>query len=277
MRAARAAGDAEMLGSMDTASKDPASSSSPRPLILTSDPDLLDQLLRLCAAANLTPDVIADVARVRPAWGRAAAVLVGDDQAAAVARLALARRDHVVLVSQLRDATPLWPVAVGLRADDVAILPAAQARLVERLGDIADGVSRGATVGVIGGCGGVGASTFAAALALTAAKSGRPALLLDADPLGGGVELVVGCEDRPGLRWADVAATKGRVSAAAFRGALPSVGSLSVLSWDRTWEGPTDAATMCAMVRAAQRGSELVVLDLPRHLDEAATDALVLV
>ena len=66
------------------------------------------------------------------------------------------------------------------------------------------------------------------------------------------------------------------MSAAAFRGALPSVGSLSVLSWDRTWEGPADAATMGAMVRAAQRGSDLVVLDLPRHLDEPAADALVL-
>ena len=247
-----------------------------RPLIVTVDQDLLDQLLRLCAAASVTPDVLGEAVRARQPWARASAVLVGDDQAVAVARLGLARRDHVVLVSQARDPAPLWPLAVELRADDVAVLPAGQARLIERLSDLADGAATAATVGVIGGCGGAGSSTLAAGLAMTAAKEGLRALLVDADPRGGGVELTVGCEDSPGLRWPEVAAAGGRVSASAFRAALPSLGALSVLSWDRAEAEQTDPPTMRAMVSAAQRCSDIVVVDLPRWLDDAASEALLL-
>ncbi len=245
-----------------------------RPLILTVDQDLLDQLLRLCAAASVTPDVLGEAVRARQPWTRASAVLVGDDQAAAVARLGLARRDHVVLVSQARDPAPLWPLAVELRADDVALLPGGQGRLIERLSDLADGAANAATVGVIGGCGGAGSSTLAAGLAMTAAKAGLRSLLVDADPRGGGVELAVGCEDSPGLRWPDVAAAHGRVSAPAFRAALPSVGALAVLSWDRAEAQQPDPPTMRAMVSAAQRCSDVVVVDLPRWLDDAASEAL---
>ena len=76
---------------------------------------------------------------------------------------------------------------------------------------------------------------------------------------------------RPAL--AEVAATRGRVSASAFRAALPTVGDLAVLSWDRDDATHVDSETMRAMVRAGQRGSELVVIDLPRRLDETATEA----
>jgi len=44
---------------------------------------------------------------------------------------------------------------------------------------------------VIGGCGGAGASTLAASLAVTALGAGRRAILFDADPLGGGLEPLV--------------------------------------------------------------------------------------
>ncbi len=71
---------------------------------------------------------------------------------------------------------------------DVVELPAAETWVVELLTDATDGASRGAlTVGVVGGCGGAGATTFAGALALTAAAR-RTSLLLDLDPLGPGVD-----------------------------------------------------------------------------------------
>lgn len=253
---------------------DSGSSSSARPLIVTHDQDLLEQLLRLCAAVGVTADLADSVDRARQPWARASVVLVGDDVAPAAARLGLGRRDNVVLVSGAPDQAPLWRLAVELRADDVVMLPAAQLRLAERLSDLADGPLRGATVAVVAGSGGAGSSTLASALALTAAKQGRRTLLVDADPLGGGIELVVGCEDSAGLRWPEVAATHGRVSAADFRGALPSVGYLAVLSFDRTLPAPADPSAMRAMLGAARRGSELVVVDLPRRLDEAATEAV---
>ena len=52
---------------------------------------------------------------------------------------------------------------------------------------------RGAVVAVIGGSRGAGASVFATALAQAAAD----ALLIDADPWGGGIDLVFGSEAEP--------------------------------------------------------------------------------
>jgi secretion/DNA translocation related CpaE-like protein len=127
---------------------------------------------------------------------------------------------------------------------------------------------------VVGGCGGAGASTFAAALALTAAGTGRSSLLIDADPLGGGIDLVVGREDAIGLRWPDLARTSGRLSAPALRQALPQVDSLSVLSWGRTQLADISPASMRAVLQAGQRGHEVVVVDVPRTLGPAAEEAL---
>jgi hypothetical protein len=60
-------------------------------------------------------------------------------------------------------------------------------------------------VGVVGGSGGVGASTFAAVLALGAARATRgPAVLIDLDPIGGGIDVLLGVQSIPGLRWSGV-------------------------------------------------------------------------
>lgn len=249
-------------------------SPSTRPLIVTRDQDLLEQLLRLCAAAGVTADLVESVERARQPWARASAVLVGDDLAPAAAHLGLARREGVVVVSAAREQAALWRLAVELRADDVVLLPAGQLRLAERLSDLADGPVRGTTVALVGGSGGAGSSTLAGALALTAAKRGRRAHLIDVDALGGGIDLVVGCEDLAGLRWPQVAATHGRVSAAAFRDALPTVGDVAVLSFDRSGLPLAAPAVVRSMIGAAQRGAELVVVDLPRRLDDSATEAL---
>ncbi len=245
-----------------------------RPAVVTEDRDLLDQILRLCAAGGVTPDLANDSTGRRHAWACASMVLVGDDQASTVARLGLSRRDNVVLVSLSADRAAVWRLAVELRADQVVFLPEEQQRLIDCLADAAEGGDRARTVGVVGGCGGAGASTTAAGLALTAARAGRSALLLDIDPLGGGIDLVLGCEDVPGVRWPEVVTTRGRVGAHAFRSALPRMGALPVLSWDRTGPRATVPAVMQVLLGAAQRGSELVVVDLPRRLDEAATQAM---
>jgi secretion/DNA translocation related CpaE-like protein len=169
---------------------------------------------------------------------------------------------------------PVWQAALRLHADDVFVLPADEQRLVVYLGDFLDGAVRGRTVGVIGGCGGAGASTFAAALALVSARSGEPTTIVDADPLAWGLELVLGCEAAAGLRWPDVARTEGRVSAAALRGALPHIQGLAVLSWSRDAQRRTDPDVARTMLQAAQRGSTLVVVDLPRAVDRSAARLL---
>ena len=138
--------------------------------------------------------------------------------------------------------------------------PAGLADLDDLLGA---GELPGRCVGVVGGSGGAGASTLAVALAVTAAASSRVALL-DLDPLGGGLDLLLGLEDAAGLRWPALASATGRLSSSALTAALPSVSGARVLSWDcgDVLDVPPDAVG--AVVEAAVRGVDLVVLDLPR-------------
>ena len=49
------------------------------PLVVTRDVELRDELLRLCAAAAVTPDVVDDAALARRDWLVASCVLVGAD------------------------------------------------------------------------------------------------------------------------------------------------------------------------------------------------------
>lgn len=245
------------------------------PLVVTRDPVLTDQLLRLCAAAGITPELVGDGKGARVGWRRAACVVVGDDLADEVAALDLARRSDVVLVAVAPGSADLWKCGVALHADDVVTLPDADSWLVDRLSDCLDASSTSClTVGITAARGGAGATTLAAALATTAARQGISSLLIDADPLAGGIDLVLGCEGTAGLHWPQVASTHGRVSSTALRAALPKSGDLAVLSWDRSADMSVDSTTMTSILAAARRGSELVVVDVPRHGDEPTRAAL---
>ena len=246
-----------------------------RPLLVTSDNALLDELLRLCAAAGAEAQVAHDVTSARLSWSTPPLVVVGSDVATSVAGARLPRRSGVVLVGLDLDDAGIWDVAVEIGADGVIFLPDAQAWLIDRFGEAADsGDGDGLAVAVIGGRGGAGATTLAACLALTGASESLRCLLVDADPLGGGIDLTVGAEDVTGLRWPDLAAAGGRVSGVALRDALPRVHGLSVLSSGRGDALTVPSQAMRSVLSAATRMSDLVVVDLPRHVDAAAEQAL---
>ncbi|MFI8290637.1 septum formation initiator [Streptomyces sp. ms191] len=242
------------------------------PLIVTEDLALLDDLLRLCAAAGAEPQVHHTVPD-RRVWAEAPLVLIGDDVAARCR--GVARRQDVLLVGREPDDPDVWRTAVEIGADGVLRLPDAEGRLVGRIADATEGVGRQAlTVGVIGGRGGAGASTLACALALAAARTGRRTLLVDGDPLGGGLDVLLGGERAEGRRWPDFAESKGRVAGGALEESLPSVRGLRVLSWDRGDAVAVPPEAMRAVLAAARRRGGVVVVDLPRRLDEAVTEAL---
>jgi secretion/DNA translocation related CpaE-like protein len=242
-----------------------------RPLVVTARPELLDELLRLAATAGAEVEVAADPGAARRSWPTAPLVLVGADAGPACARARLPRRDGVVLVGDDLDDAGVWQLAVEVGAAHVAFLPDGEAWLVSSLADAAEGAGpEGALVAVVGGRGGAGATTLACALAVTATRTGRRALLIDADPLGGGIDLVFGGEADGGLRWPDLGTTRGRVPAAALDAALPRMADLSVLSWDRSDLAQVPVDAMAAVLAAGRRASELVVVDLPRTLDEAS-------
>lgn len=252
-----------------------ASTPKKRVLLVTADLDLLDDVLRLGAAAGAELEVAADVPAARASWTTAPVVLVGGDVAESAAGAHLPRRDDVVIVGTDLDDAGIWQRAVVLGADSVVFLPDAESWLVDLLADAAEGRPRGApVVGVIGGRGGAGASCLAAALAVTGVRTGRRTMLVDADPLGGGIDLVLGGEAAGGLRWPELAGTRGRVSGSALRDALPRVDELTVLSWDRGDALRIPPEAMAALLAAGERGSDLVVVDLPRWADDAARCAM---
>jgi secretion/DNA translocation related CpaE-like protein len=112
-------------------------------------------------------------------------------------------------------------------------------------------------LGVVGGSGGVGASCFAAVLALTAGQ----AVLVDLDPAGGGVDVLLGIEAVPGARWSGLRLAGGHLEPAALVGGLPRAGPCAVLAADTA---DLDAAAVAQVVAAAAAGGP-VILDLPRH------------
>lgn len=247
-----------------------------RPLLVTSDPDVLDDLLRLAATAGVELEVAPDAGAARRAWVDAPMVVVGPDATAGCARLRLPRRDGVVLLGDDLDDAGIWQRAVEVGAEHVVFLPDAERWLTDRLADADEAAGpEGALVAVVGGRGGAGATTLSCALAVTSARAGRSTLLVDGDPLGGGIDLVFGGEQDRGLRWTDLGTTRGRVPAAALAGALPRMSGLSVLSFDRGDPGPVPVDAVRAVLTAGRRAHELVVVDLPRAVDDCGRAVLV--
>ena len=247
-------------------------------LLITRDDRLLDDLLRLAAAAGSSLDVAHDTTSGLRGWSAASVVLVGADLAGRVAEQRPPRRDHVHVVGHAPVAGEVFRSALGAGALDVVELPGADAWLVELLTDAADAADGragpvGRMVGVVGGSGGAGATTFACALALTAARAARAALV-DFDPLGPGIDRVVGLDRATGVRWAALMSSPGRLGSRSLRAALPDKAGLAVLTWEAGSPAALDASAVREVLSAARRGNDVVVLDLPRALDEVSAEVV---
>jgi secretion/DNA translocation related CpaE-like protein len=114
----------------------------------------------------------------------------------------------------------------------------------------------GPCIGVLGGSGGVGASCLAAAIAACAV----PAVLVDLDVYGGGIDVLLGIEKEAGTRWSGLHSDGGRIDPGEVAEALPRWGEVSVLSCDRN-ELPAAAV---GSVLVAARALGPVVVDLGR-------------
>ena len=173
-------------------------------LAMVAESLMRDDVDRVAAAAGVSV-VHASQPPSRQAWAGASAVLLDATGARRCAEPALPRRGHVILVSHAEPQASEWEAAIAVGAQRVMTLPADESDLVASLSEAAesrrDDGRRGAVVAVMGGRGGAGASVFATALAQTASD----ALLVDADPWSGGIDLVLGTESEPGLRWPDLA------------------------------------------------------------------------
>ena len=236
--------------------------------MVTADPELLEQIQATAAAAGIEPAVVTDPAALRSSWSSAAVVVVGIDQAAAVADAGLSRRADVYLVGAEADHEALCSWSGPLRAA-VVVLPSSSGWLTASLAEISQRRrGRGRLVAVIGGSGGVGVSTWAAGLAVLATQAGVRTVLVDADPLGGGLDLLMGAERVVGWRWSRLAGARGHLGDLTAQ--LPSAAGVHVLSVGRSRPvdpGPPGPEQLGAVLRSTSRSHELTIVDLPRSSD----------
>lgn len=243
-------------------------------LAVLTDSHLRDEFDRVAAAVGVrVVHAGAGSAVSRKTWSAAAAVVLDQEAADRCGQAALPRRAHVSVLTATQAATATWAAAVTVGAQHVLRLPEQEGELIRALGEAAESARddglRGEVVAVIGGCGGAGASLFAVALA----QAATDALLVDLDPWGGGIDLLVGGETTPGLRWPDLALQSGRLNWSAVREALPRHRGISLLSGTRRGY-ELDAGPVDAVVDAGRRGGVTVVCDLPRRLTDATQTAL---
>lgn len=247
-------------------------------LTVIADPALNADIDRVVAAAGLNVVRTSDPSS-RRVWTSAAAILLDADAARRCAKRGLPRRGRVLLVSRSAPGPAEWEAAVAVGAQQVVILPTHDRELMAALSDATEAsleaAGRGAVVAVLAGRGGAGASVFATALA----QSTSQALLVDGDPWGGGLDLVLGSETEPGLRWPDLSSAGGRLSFPALRDALPGRAGVSVLSGSRMLSGgpasnEVGPLALGAVIDAGSRAGVTVVCDVARQPTPAAETAL---
>lgn len=241
-------------------------------LILTSRDDTRLAAERWCAAVGISPFAVGSAAEARRFWRSARTVVLDADQIPELQAMRWPRRDHVFLVVDEPDRW--WQEAVQIGASGV-LAKADDHAGVTALASVVDGGAEGCSIVVVGGRGGAGATTLACSLGLTAAARGLSAVVLDADPLGTGVELVLGTESVEGLRWRSLDTAAGVVAPAALAGALPLRSGLASLSWETDDDAPRVPDGAASVWSAATRGFDVVIVDQPRTVaDDAWTGAV---
>lgn len=119
----------------------------------------------------------------------------------------------------------------------------------------------GIVVTVSGAVGGIGTSTFAYALALHSPSS---AVLIDVQPDGVPLDVLIGSEDVPGTRWSQVRVQSDAIAADAILTALPEFHGVRILSADA--DATADPRAVGILVEVLRGHVDLVVLDIPsRH------------
>ncbi len=125
-------------------------------------------------------------------------------------------------------------------------------------------------IGVIGACGGAGASSVAAALARERGRS-QDITLVDLADCVAGLDVLLGVEELPGVRWADLGEARGEVSGRELVELLPRWGQVAVLSTDRTRPVTVSPQVRGLVLPALSQVSDLVIDLGGGHLTETTS------
>lgn len=229
--------------------------------LITEDSALRDRVAGICASAGASLHVAPEEAGLSRMD-----VQLCDIRSLTDGRLPGDGGD-VVLLGRPED-TGLWDAAALLGGCPVAVLPDAESWLADRLAprDVLPDLPPAVVIGVSGAVGGIGTSTVACWLAADAAASGADCVLVDADPDGCGVDVLLGLESLEALRWPDLCRAQGVLRGEQLLPLLPGHAdqpNLRWLSWDRELQ-PTTVIPWVPVMAALRSTAQAVVVDLGR-------------
>lgn len=240
---------------------------TPDVVLISTDQQLGDDVVRLAVAAGAEVVVFPDAVAAAAHWAQAGTVILDTATLGQVQRLGLPRRPRVVVITHGNPDTADWRSALQVGAHSVVSLPSAERWLVDAIAHATGQALNAAVVlTVVGGRGGAGASTLAAALGRTAAAEGLSVYLLDTDPAGCGLQTQLGLTEVTGLGWQDLAAAVGRVPPRALRESLPLVAGLRLLTWTGPEPRLPEPGVTGSVLEASARDCDVVVVDLARWL-----------
>jgi secretion/DNA translocation related CpaE-like protein len=174
---------------------------------------------------------------------------------------------HVVILAPENVSSRTWELALKLNAQHVEVLPSQTDWILEHL--VPPAQTRAHVVGITPVVGGAGASTVACALAAQYVQQGLKVCLVDADPVGGGLDVLLGSEHAPGMRWSDISALHGSVSSEELFNSLVVSNGIHVVAHKR---GQFDLSTnqIQALIESVASACDVVLVDTPRLAEEFA-------
>lgn len=211
--------------------------------------EIIDAVTTLAVALHVEVTVTSTVAELRVHWSDARLRLVDSEQSHDLADAGISGPCWVVGT----DTAQLVAASAALDAPALTV-PDRTGRLAKLL--VAEEPS-GVVIAVSSASGGVGCSTFAAGLAVRAAKAG-PTALVELAPSGGGIDLLLGAEHAPGLRWSQLAGASGELGQ--LDGLVHAFG-VDVVPLDRQQPGRPASQAVEAVLQSLRRSHSSVIVD----------------
>lgn len=234
--------------------------------VISRDAELLRWVEASAVGTGATVQTCEEPRAVAREWRSPALLLLGADVAPELAAVGPPRHPQMHLLAR-HDASA-ESLRAGLRLGARSVLDPARemSTLAALVAAVGDPRPPGRMVALCAGSGGAGASTLAAAVALTAVRDGPTALVVS-DPFGADPGLTLGSAPLAGLSWSDLEASGGRIGPAALREALPSHAGLRVIGFGAAalrgaaGVSPVSPATVGAVLETARAAFDTVVVD----------------
>lgn len=223
--------------------------------MVTRDPSLIDVVSATALALGTALTVVGEREDLRALWPVAAVRLVGVDMVGRVLELAGERKRTWVLGQP--DAT-LFAASAELATPALA-LPQASAHLAEVLGFGQEPEATASVVALVGGSGGLGTSSLTVALALLASKRGVRVAAIELATCGGGLDLLMGLEGAPGLRWEHLRDASGELGQLDEQ--LVHGHGVSLLGVGREPGAEPTRAAVEAVLRSLGRSQDVLLVD----------------